>query len=91
MLLSSGQFARSSRVVVTSTVVCAVVAKHTKSVKSIVVEIVVSHVSHPRCSPNKEYLAVVHKGLKWVRHMQCATGHSVAEVLVVFVDSHQPP
>ena len=77
MLLSSGQFA--------------VIAKHSKSVRSIVVKIVVSQCSDPCCSPNAENLAVVHKGSKWVRRMQCATRHSVAEVLVVFVDSRQPP
>ena len=47
MLLSSGQFA--------------VIAKHAKSVRSIVVKIVVSHCSDPCCSPNKEDLAVFHE------------------------------
>ena len=73
--------------VVTSTVVCAVVAKHAKSVKSIVVEIAIDHCSDPCCSPNEENLAVIHKESKWIRHMQCAIGHGVAEVLVVFVRS----
>ena len=62
--MSSGQFARSSRTVVVSTVVGAVVAKHEKSVRSIVVEIVGSHCSDPGRSPNKENLAVAHNGLK---------------------------
>ena len=51
--MSSGQFARSSRAVVMSAGVRAVVAKYAKSLTPIVVEIVASRRSDPGCSPKR--------------------------------------